>query len=139
MNGTVTHLFLKTGHGEPMQPAEQVQAEGGQGLVGDLSHGVKKRQILLVEREVLSDFGLSPGQIKENITVSGLRLRDLAPGARLQVGETELAVYGDCAPCQFIDDIRPGLRAEMEGQRGTLCWVATGGQIRRGDPVRVLP
>jgi MOSC domain-containing protein YiiM len=47
-------------------------------------------------------------------------------------------VTGDCAPCQFIEDIRPGLRDEMDGRRGTLFRVVNGGTIRVNDTVAIL-
>jgi MOSC domain-containing protein YiiM len=36
-----------------------------------------------------------------------------------------------------MDEIRPGLQAQLEGRRGTLCRVLEGGVLRRGDPVAV--
>ena len=43
-----------------------------------------------------------------------------------------------CTPGDFIDDIRPGLRAEMEGQRGMLARVVEGDEIRVGDAIEVM-
>jgi len=139
MAGTITHLYLKTGHGQPMQVVQEATAEDGRGLVGDLNYGVKQRQVLIIEQETLEAFGLAPGQVRENLTVRGITLAGLAPGRRLQAGPVVLEVTGDCAPCQMIDDLRPGLRAEMAGKRGTLCRVVSGGRLRLADPVRVLP
>ncbi len=38
---------------------------------------------------------------------------------------------------QKVDDIHPGLRAEMEGQRGMLARVVEGGEMRVGDAISV--
>ena len=46
-----------------------------------------------------------------------------------------LEITGGCDPCQFIDDIRDGMRAEMEGKRGMLAYVTDGGTIKKGDPI----
>jgi MOSC domain-containing protein YiiM len=108
------------------------------GLVGDLSYGTKKRQVLLIEGETLAEFGLAPGRVQENVVVQGKALAGTPPGTRLALGETVLEVTGDCAPCAFIDDIRPGLREAMAGRRGTLAVVVSGGAIRAGDALRVL-
>jgi MOSC domain-containing protein YiiM len=138
MAAQITHLYLKPGHKQPMTEVQEATADDGQGLVGDLSYGVKKRQILLIEQETLEAFGLEPGQIRENVTVRGIHLAGLEPGSRLQAGLVVLEVTGDCAPCQFIEDIRNGLRSEIEGRRGTFCRVVSGGRLRPHDPIQIL-
>ena len=37
-----------------------------------------------------------------------------------------------------MDEIRPGLRAELEGRRGVLTSVEQGGTIKVGDPITVM-
>lgn len=138
MSGRIHNLFIKPDHGQPMRAVQAVQADSGQGLNGDASYGRSKRQVLIIERETLQHFALAPGQVKENLTISGLALAGLPAGTQLQAGEALLEVTGDCAPCRFLDDIRGGLRADMEGQRGTLCRVERGGAIRVGDAIHLV-
>lgn len=138
MSGRIENLFLKPGHGQPMRAVEAVEAESELGLAGDASHGRGRRQVLIIERETLQRFELEPGQVRENVTVSGLALAGLPAGTQLQSGDVLLEVTGDCAPCRFLDGIRDGLQGAMEGQRGTLCRVARGGAIRIGDEIRVI-
>lgn len=138
MSGNISNLFLKPKHGAPMQEVHQVTAVDGMGLNGDTSFGRKKRQVLLIEGETLSEFGLKPGQLRENMTVQGLALAGLEPGSNILAGQVLLEVTGDCAPCQQVEDIRSGLRQEMEGRRGTLCRVVTGGELKIGDQVAIL-
>ena len=97
-----------------------------------------KRQVLVMPLEILEGFGLEAGAFKENITTSGVDVMGLARGQRLQVGEAMLEATVPCAPCEFIDSIRPGLREESQGRRGMLFRVLQGGQVRVGDPVTVL-
>lgn len=139
MSGRVTKLFVKPAHGQPMRAVDQVEAVAGKGLAGDASYGRSKRQVLAIEAEVLDHFDLRPGQIRENLTVSGLSLAGLPPGTRFQAGEALFEITGDCAPCGFLDDIRQGLRTAMDGQRGTLCRVINGGLIRTGDAIVIAP
>jgi len=54
------------------------------------------------------------------------------------VGRALLEVTLDCAPCEFIEGKRPGLRAVMEGKRGTLFKVIEGGTINVGDAINVV-
>jgi MOSC domain-containing protein YiiM len=37
-----------------------------------------------------------------------------------------------------MEEIRPGLQAELEGKRGMLASVVRSGQVRVGDPVNAL-
>ncbi len=135
MSGRIEKLFLKVAHGQPMQAVDRAIAETGMGLVGDVSFGRSKRQVLFIEDEVLKEFGLSPGDVRENVTVSGIDLAGSSDGTLVQVGEVLFEVIGDCAPCQFIEEIQPGLREAMSGRRGTLCRVLDGGTIQVGDRV----
>ena len=138
MDGRIENLFVKVGHGLPMSEVDELTTKSGQGIVGDQSYGRKKRQVLLIEKEILDEFGLEPGWVRENITVSNITLTGLIPGSRLQLGEACLKVTGDCDPCQLIDDIKPGLRTEMEHRRGILGIVDNGGKVRVGDKVSLI-
>ena len=120
-----------------MEEVNEVTAVDGQGLRGDSSYGQKKRQVLLIEQETLREFGLVAGQLKENAVVSGIVLAGLVPGSQIQAGEVLLEVTGDCAPCQYIEDLRPGLREAIAGRRGTLCRVVNGGLMRVGDQIGI--
>ena len=133
MSGRILYLFVKPAHGEPMRAVEVVEAEGGQGLVGDASYGRGRRQVLIVESDALGRFELEPGQLRENMVVEGLPLAGMPAGTRVQAGDALLEVTGDCAPCRFLDDIRDGLQIAMEGQRGILCRVLENGTIRVDD------
>ena len=96
------------------------------------------RQVLLVDLETLAELNLSPGEIKENLTVSGMNVSALEPGTELKVGEAELRVTGPCEPCFRMDEIRDGLKRALEGRRGVLCRVIKEGAICRGDRVEVM-
>ncbi|MGD2079193.1 MAG: MOSC domain-containing protein [Chloroflexota bacterium] len=138
MSGRINNLFIKPAHGEPMRAVDAVQAESGQGLVGDASYGRSKRQVLIINSETLQRFALEPGQVRENLTIEGLPLAALPTGTTLRAGDVLLEITVDCAPCHFLDDIRHGLQEAMEGQRGKLCRVSGGGKIRLGDEVRIV-
>ena len=121
-----------------MKAVSEVSAVDGMGLNGDTSFGRSKRQVLLIEQETLVQFGLAPGQLRENAVVSGIMLAGLEPGSQIEAGEVVLEVTGDCAPCRLVEDLRPGLEEAMKGQRGTLCRVMTGGIMRVGDVVALV-
>ncbi len=139
MAAHVVQLFIKPGHGQPMTPVPEAQAVQGQGLQGDAAFGRSRRQVLLMDTLALARFDLKPGEVRENITLEGLDTASLQAGTGLQIGEATLEVTGPCAPCDYMDSLRPGLRQAIEGRRGVLAVVHTGGRIRPGDLVATLP
>ena len=134
----VIHLQLKPAEGAPMNVVSSVEAIANHGLRDDANAGRSKRQVLLIERELLDEFQLPIGDVRENITVQGIQLAGMVAGTRVRVGHARLEATLDCAPCQFIEDKRPGLRAAMEGKRGTLFKVIEGGKINVGDVIEVV-
>jgi MOSC domain-containing protein YiiM len=137
MMGNVVNLFLKPARKQPMLPVADVSAVEGGGLTGDVSFGSSKRQVLMVESEVLGRHALLPGSVRENITTSGIRLSGVPAGTRLRLGETVLEVTGDCTPCSFMDTLRPGLQERIAGERGLVARVITSGTIKIGDPITI--
>ena len=138
-HGTVTYLQICPAHHAPMEQKQSLRAVADLGLEGDL-HAKRgsARQVLFMDQETLAAFGLSAGRVRENITTRGIELKTLAAGAHLRVGDAVFEITLPCAPCDFIDDIRPGLQEEMEGQRGMLARVIEGGEMRVGDAIEVV-
>ena len=124
----------------PMREVTTANLITGQGIEGD-RHLKKdgsrsKRQVLIMDQETLKDFNLAEGEIRENITVSGINLSQLQSGTRLSLGSTViLKITGECEPCSRMDEIRPGLQSLLEGKRGMLAYVESGGEIKIGDAI----
>ena len=139
--GSIVSIQIAEKSRQPMKSVPKARAVSDLGLEGD-RHAEKgsARQILLMDRETLDEFRLEPGAVRENMTTQGLDLEKLQPGNVLFIGsEVTLEVTGDCEPCHRMDDIRPGLRQELEGRRGILTMVLNGGDVKVGDQVRVEP
>ncbi len=139
----IVSLQLCVGHREPMGSVESAGVIAGFGIEGDrhaTSEGVRAaRQVLLMDEETLEAFGLVHGEVRENITTSGLDPTFLQEGQRLALGgQVVLQITGPCAPCARMDEIRPGLRLELDGKRGMLASVVRGGTIRLGDAISAL-
>ena len=91
-------------------------------------------------QETLDEFKLIPGQIKENITTTGLDLSNIQPGNVFFVGDNvTLEATGLCDPCHKMDVIEDGLQAALDGKRGILSIVLNGGTFNVGDSIRVEP
>jgi MOSC domain-containing protein YiiM len=116
-----------------------VMAVTGHGLDGDRHANPRSpRQVLLMEQEALDALDLTPGAVRENVTISGLPIHQLAPGQIVDIGdEVRLEVTAPCEPCERMDEIRMGLRQAIAGRRGILARVLQGGALSVGDRVRV--
>ena len=140
MKGTILSLQLCPGYRKPMAVADSAELVANLGIKGDM-HALpdSSRQVLLLEKETLDALRLGAGEVKENITTSGIALMALPPKARLRLGaETVVEITKSCSPCSRMDEIRPGLLKEIAGRRGMLARVIVGGVVRRGDSVLVL-
>ena len=93
---------------------------------------------MFIDEETLTEFGLAPGRVRENITTRGVALHDLALGTRVRAGSATFEITKHCTPCEFIEDIQPGLREKIEGHRWMLARVIEGGELRVGDVVEVI-
>jgi MOSC domain-containing protein YiiM len=126
-----------------MEIVDSATFVAGFGIEGD-RHAVRSgartaRQVLLVDEQTLQGFGLVHGQVRENVTVADVDLHGLEAGQRLALGDqVVLEITGHCAPCARMDEIRPGLRRELNGQRGMLATVVNGGLARVGDVVQAV-
>jgi MOSC domain-containing protein YiiM len=91
--------------------------------------------VLLVSREHLDAVDVEPGAIRENVTVADADVQEWPIGQRVRVGEALFEITMVCDPCQRMDDLRNGLRAQLEGKRGMLAHVVEGGEIALGDAI----
>lgn len=120
---------------EELATARAVENSGLEGCAHARPGG--KRQLLLVDAETLGSLSLAPGIIRENITTQGLDVNALQVGQKLRIGRVVLEVSAVCEPCEVMEAIRPGLQQELQGRRGTLCRVLSGGTLKPGDAIVV--
>lgn len=111
-----------------------------------------RRQVHLIHSELFDELAplgitVKPGEMGENITTRGLALLDLAPGARLHLGDTAVVEITGCRnPCNQLDAVDERLLAQVavkceDGsiirKAGIMGIVVRGGTVRPGDPIRV--
>jgi MOSC domain-containing protein YiiM len=120
---------------EELTTAQAVENSGFEGCAHARPGG--KRQVLLVDAETLVSLHLAPGIIRENITTEDLDINALQVGQKLRMGSVLLEASAVCEPCEPMEAIRPGLQQELQGRRGMLCRVLTGGTLNRGDAIEV--
>jgi MOSC domain-containing protein YiiM len=108
------------------------------GLTGDAHRAPGSiRHVLVQDEEVCRDLSLAPGEVKENVTVTGIHANSLPYGTRLEIGDVVLELTKECAPCSRMEEIRPGLREQLQGRRGVYARVVEPGTARVGDQVTV--
>ncbi len=142
LEGTVKSLGIAVSKLSPMDQVDKIELITGQGIVGDRhlrTDGTRsKRQILLMDIETLIEFGLSERDIKENITVQGIDFSLIRSGNIVRIGmDVVLEITGDCEPCSRMDELRSGLKNAIDGRRGMLAYVKSGGTISSGDSITV--
>jgi MOSC domain-containing protein YiiM len=122
-----------------MDGHERVRALADHGLEG-CAHARPggKRQVLFASSEHLEAVGVEPGRIRENFTVAGDDVQDWPVGQLVRVGTAVFEVTMVCDPCERMDQIRPGLRQELEGRRGMLARVLESGDVAVGDRVELV-
>ena len=122
-----------------MQARARAAALAGHGLEGCArARPGTGRQVLFASAEHLRAVGVGPGTIKENITVDGADVQAWPVGGRVEAGEALFEVTMECEPCSQMEQIRPGLQAELEGRRGVLARVVRGGAVSVGDEIRLV-
>ncbi len=122
-----------------MQLVPSANLVEGLGIEGDKhASAASKRQVLLADKEALDAVGVLPGTIKENVTVEGVDVMQLPEGTLVRLGRSAvLEITAICEPCFRMDEIREGLKQELEGRRGMVSRVVRGGTISVGDSITI--
>ena len=137
--GSIVNIHIARVKGTPSDPVQEANAISGMGLEGDRScEKGNMRQVLLVDKETLDEFELKPGQIKENITTTGVDMSQTQPGQVVFIGDTiTMEIVGECEPCGKMNALQPGLLDKINHRRGMLAMVINGGSFKVGDSIRL--
>jgi MOSC domain-containing protein YiiM len=117
---------------------ESRRAIAGQGLEGCAHANPPRREVLFVSKEHLDSVNVEPGSIRENITVDGDDVQQWPIGQRVRAGSAEFEITMVCDPCHRMDELRDGLRAELDGKRGMLARVVESGEVAVGDAIELV-
>lgn len=163
MNATVVAVHSKETAGIPKHTRDSITLLAALGADGDwhagelTKHGSKagqpnRRQVHLIHAELFDELAplgiaVTPGQMGENITTRGLAILELAPGARLHLGDSAvIEVTGVRNPCNTLDAIDERLLGQVAQKQadgsitrkaGVMAIVVAGGVVRAGDAIRV--
>ena len=167
MTGTVESVNVSPTHTMAKPPQLSIRLLMGLGVEGDAHMGVtvkhrsrvardptqpNLRQVHLIHGELHDElrntgFGVTPGQMGENITTRGIDLLILPTGARLHIGsEAVVEITGLRSPCVQLDGVQLGLMKACLGQAkdgallrkaGVMGIVLSGGEVRPGASITV--
>ncbi|MBC7777538.1 MAG: MOSC domain-containing protein [Phycisphaerae bacterium] len=167
MTGTVKAVSKSPEHTMSKPNEASINLLTGLGVEGDAHMGVtvkhrsrvkqdptqpNLRQVHLIHAELheelrASGFDITPGQMGENITTSGLNLLELPRNTHLLIGESAIVkVTGLRNPCNQLDGIQEGLMKAVLGRdengnlirkAGIMGVVLQGGIVWAGDTIRV--
>ena len=136
---TVSGLFTSPARKSGVSTAhERVQAVAGHGFEGCAHANPPMREVLFVSREHLDGLDLEPGAIRENITVAGDDVQAWEIGRQVRAGDALFEITMVCDPCHRMDELRDGLREQLDGKRGMLARVVEGGEVAVGDPIQLI-
>jgi len=133
-------LFAKQRKGAATTEYEKLVLRRGVGVEGDVcAIAGNPRQVLLVDIPTLAEFGLNPGDLRENLLVDA-SIDCLVSGQVLQIGQTALVrVTFPCDPCAQLNQLQPGLAKRIKGKRGLLGIVIRDGLIHAGEQIQITP
>ncbi|TMM26752.1 MAG: MOSC domain-containing protein [Actinobacteria bacterium] len=117
---------------------ERRRAIAGEGLEGCAHANPPKREVLFASKEHLDSVNVEPGATRENITIDGADVEKWPVGQRVRVGAAEFEITMVCDPCHRMDELRDGLRTELQGKRGMLARVVESGEVAVGDEIELV-
>jgi MOSC domain-containing protein YiiM len=125
-------------------PLEVARLVENRGIEGDAKGRPGRRQLNVMAVEVVAGlraegFRTAPGELGEQVVIGGIPADELVPGARLRLGQAVIEVTLPRTGCDRFEAIQGKPRAAAEGRLGVLARVLTGGEVRVGDEVTVVP
>jgi alkylated DNA nucleotide flippase Atl1 len=130
---SIVNLFVKSRHGAPMTERQELSLKAGYGIEGDVNaNSISPRQILIVCHEDLDDLSISPGELRENIVISGVNFESFIPGSAIEFdGGVAIRLTFYCEPCKRIKHLVKSYKS-IEKKRGILGVVLSDGLLKSG-------
>ena len=145
--GLVEWIGVRPGRKLEMHTLNAVKVNTEEGLEGDRYQGKSgTRQVTLIQAEhiegvasMLGKPSISPNLIRRNIVVRGINLLALKD-RQFQIGdEVVLQTTGLCHPCSRMEqNLGSGGYNAMRGHGGITAQVIHGGEVKIGDPVKMI-
>jgi MOSC domain-containing protein YiiM len=125
-------------------PIMTVTLAPGAGIAGDRKGKWPGRQINVMSAATLEQlraegFQTGPGQMGEQIVLSGIDVDNLAAGVQLRLGsDAVIEVVKPRTGCDRFEHIQKKPKGTVAGRLGVLAAVTVGGAVAVGDEVTLL-
>ncbi|MCC5657164.1 MGMT family protein [Nostoc sp. XA010] len=135
---SITHLFAKAKPGSAMVELKTLNLKVGHGIEGDINADpISPRQVLIVKYEDILDLSIKPGELRENIVVTGIEFNNFIPGSLLTFESgAAIRLTFHCESCKQIAHLVESLKS-IQGKRGILGVVIKSGKIQVGSNFQV--
>ncbi|MEH1927137.1 MGMT family protein [Nostoc sp.] len=135
---SIRHLFTKVKPGCVMVELKTLNLKVGYGIEGDINaDSISPRQVLIVRHEDILNLSIKPGELRENIVVTGIEFDNFIPGSLLTFESgAEIRLTFHCEPCKRIAHLVKSLKS-IQGKRGILGVVIKSGKIQVGSNFQV--
>lgn len=142
--GKIIGICISDRRGIQKREVEEAQIEKGWGIKGDAHGGNWHRQISLLAYEKIEAFKergieLNFGAFGENLIVEGFDLRNLPVGTRFRIGDVLLELTQIGKECHSHCEIFKKMGDCIMPREGVFTEVITGGKIKKGDEVEMIP
>jgi MOSC domain-containing protein YiiM len=124
-------------------PLREAQLVAGCGIAVDAKGGAPERSLNIMSLETLrklaeEGFATAPGEMGEQLVLSGLDIDAMESGARLRIGPSAVVeIVKPRTGCAKLERHQGKLRGEAAGRLGMMARVIAGGPIAAGDTVTV--
>jgi hypothetical protein len=125
-------------------PLNVATLEAGRGIVTDRKGQRPERQLNVMAREALEQlraegYRTAPGEMGEQLVLSGLDVNRLDAGTRVRLGEEAvIEVIKPRTGCDRLRRVQGCAPGQVAGRLGVIASVVVGGTIRVGDAVALL-
>ncbi len=144
MGARVVAVCISHKKGEAKREVDRARMLDDFGLEGDAHAGKWHRQVSLLASERIDEMRargleLEHGAFGENLVVEGVELDDVDVGALIEIGEgIKLQVTQLGKKCHDHCAIYDQVGYCIMPSRGVFARVISGGDVKAGDPVRLL-
>jgi MOSC domain-containing protein YiiM len=113
----------------------------GKGIAGDVKGKGGARQLNVMRAEALAGLAAEgrktgPGEMGEQLVITGLDPADLAEGTRVRLGADAVIEIGiPRTGCARFESIQGAPKQSVAGRLGVLARVVVGGEVAVGDEV----
>ncbi|MFN6567510.1 MAG: MGMT family protein [Dendronalium sp. ChiSLP03b] len=138
--GSILHLFTKQKHSSPMREVQTLNLKLVHGIKGDINaNPISPRQVLVVRHEDIVELAIQPGELRENVVITGIESKNFVPGALINFDSgAAIRLTFHCEPCKRIAHLVKSLKV-IQGRRGILGVVIKSGAIQVGSNCQIEP